>query len=119
MSPNPIVHIEFASKDPKASGEFFTQLLGWEITVDERFDYVQFEPGDGPGGAFPAAGEGYQPGETVVYVGVSDIDATLAKAESLGAKITEPKSEIPDVGFFAWIVEPSGAKVALFQGVSG
>ncbi len=78
MAGHPIVHVELASSDPRAAGEFFATLLGWQIQVDPSFDYHMFEAAGGPGGGIVKAdGEQYRPGEALVYAGTDDIEATL------------------------------------------
>jgi predicted enzyme related to lactoylglutathione lyase len=49
-------------------------------------------------------------------VASEDIDADLRKAESLGGTTVVPKTEIPQVGWFAIFKDPSGNKVGLFSG---
>jgi predicted enzyme related to lactoylglutathione lyase len=75
-----------------------------------------FRPSSGPGGGLsPVDNQMYRPGEALVYVGTDDIEATLARAEELGAKTLMPKTEIPHTGWFAILSDPSGARVALYQ----
>ncbi len=50
----------------------------------------------------------------MVYISTDDIDASLAKAESLGGKIVLPKSEIPDTGWFGFFSDPTGNVVGLY-----
>ena len=59
----------------------------------------------------------YKPDSLIVYVGSDDIDADLAKVESLGGKTVFPKTEIPHVGWFAIFTDPTGNRIALFKGV--
>jgi hypothetical protein len=51
---------------------------------------------------------------TIFYVSVDDIDAYLAKALSLGGKTLVPKVTIPN-GAFAWLSDPDGNTVGLWQ----
>ena len=52
---------------------------------------------------------------TIFYVNVDDIDAYLAKAESLGGKTLVPKVDIPNYGSFAWLCDPGGNTVGLWR----
>ena len=76
-----------------------------------------------PGGAFVKVSDGsagygqYKPGEPLIYVSSDDIDATLAKVESLGGKTLLPKTEIPNAGWFGIFADPTGNRVALFTGM--
>ncbi|NRF67066.1 VOC family protein [Aquincola sp. S2] len=48
------------------------------------------------------------------YVRVADCDATLAKAQGLGAqKVLIPPHDIPDVGRIAALIDPLGAPIAM------
>jgi len=49
------------------------------------------------------------------YVAVDDVAAATAKAKSLGAKVTVDATEIPGVGWFSVLVDPTGALIALFK----
>lgn len=49
------------------------------------------------------------------YVGVDDVDASTAKATSLGATIHVAPQDIPDVGRFSVFADPGGAALALLQ----
>jgi len=115
MNNHEIVHIEFSANDPKGLGKFYTDLFGWKTEYAEDMDYVMFDGGDGPGGGFPKAGENFKTGTVMVYVSTDDVDASLSKAESLGAKILTPKTEIPMTGWFGIFADPTGNEVGVFQ----
>ena len=122
MSNHPIVHIEIPAKDAKTAGKFYGDLFGWKIEADAMYNYVQFQAEGGPGGGFVEVGQSgvpveYKPDSLLVYVSTDNIDATLAKAESLGGKTLMPKTEIPHVGWWAVFYDPTGNRVALFTGM--
>lgn len=116
MAQHSIVHIEIPASDPSASSNFYADLFDWKILVDPKFDYHMFQANPGPGGAFIQAGGdmGSKIGEVLIYVSTDDIEATLAKAETLGATTLVPKTEIPQVGWFAIFTDPAGNRLALF-----
>jgi len=119
MSNHSVVHIEIPAQDPAAAGKFYADLFGWNIQVDPSFDYHMFQPDPGPGGGFVKVGENpsYKPGEVLIYVSTDDIDATLAQAQSLGGKTLQPKTEIPNMGWFAFFADPTGNRIGLFSGM--
>ena len=119
MASHPIVHIEFPSKDPAAAGEFYSSLFGWQITTDDQLQYVMFGAEGGPGGGFPLPQEGSKAGVPIVYVHTDDIDATLAKAQSLGGSVVSPKFEVPGVGWLGFFLDPSGTVMGLFTSAPG
>jgi uncharacterized protein len=88
----PVVHFEIIGNDATALGQFYSELFGWNINADNEYHYGVIarednlnHDGVGIGGGIGNAmngGDGY----VTVYVEVPDVEATLAKAESLGAK---------------------------------
>jgi len=118
MSNHEIVHVEIAASDTKASGKFYGDLFGWKIVTDPTADYTMYQPESGPGGGFVKPdGEMYKADTVLIYVSTDDIETTLAKAESLGAKTLMPKTEIPQTGWFAIFADPTGNRIALFTSV--
>jgi hypothetical protein len=55
------------------------------------------------------------PSTWLAYVLVDDIRAATSKAKSLGATIAKEATEIPGVGWFSVIVDPTGATLALWK----
>lgn len=51
-----------------------------------------------------------------VYFGVADVDSTTSQAESLGATVLVPGTDIPGIGRFATIQDPQGAGFGIFKG---
>ena len=86
----PVVHFEIIGTDPDKLRAYYGELFGWEFAVGGpvaesvseagRYGFVEAEEGI-PGGI--GGGEGY-PGRALFYVGVSDVEGALARAESLG-----------------------------------
>jgi predicted enzyme related to lactoylglutathione lyase len=114
VSKHPIVHIEFSANDPAAAGRFFAELFGWQIDHDATIGYTMFAAPPGPGGGLPQVGEMTKPGDVTVSVETDDIDATLAKVEALGGKTIMPKSEIPNMGWYALFSDPTGNRIGLW-----
>ena len=77
-------------------------------------NYAMFDSGDNVGGGFNPVSDINPAGTVIVYIGTDDIDASLAKAESLGAKIITPKTEIPNMGWFGLFSDPTGNMVGLY-----
>ena len=117
MAEHNIVHIEFPANDPKEGAGFYSELFGWK-TQEAPGPYWMWATEGGLGGGFNPVGTGgmfeVKPGEVIVYVSTDDIDASLAKAESLGAKTLTGKSPIPGMGWFAAFSDPTGNIVGLY-----
>ena len=115
MSRHQIVHVEIPAEDQAASGKFYSELFGWKIQAFPELDYAMFDAEGGPGGGFPKVdGQIVTPGSVMVYVGTDDIEASLARAESLGGSTVVPKTEIPGQGWFAIFSDPIGNRLALY-----
>jgi uncharacterized protein len=96
---HPVIHAEIRSADPDATRAFFSELFGWTYT-DGAFPGYSFVD-TGAEGAIPTAIGPLQGGADTVlfFVGVEDVQATLAKAEQLGGKVIQPAQEVPGVTF--------------------
>lgn len=112
----PVVHFEVLGKDGEKLQKFYGDLFDWKINTDNPMNYGLVEAaGEGSiGGGVGPSQEG-QPGHVTFYVGVPDINATLAKAESMGGKTVVPETEIPDMVTFALFADPEGNVVGLVK----
>jgi len=114
MSEHHVVHVEFSAQDREAAGKFYSDLFGWQISDMPEMNYATFDTGKNVGGGLNPVNENNPAGTVLVYIGTDDIDASLAKAESLGAKIITPKTEIPGTGWFGFFSDPTGNMVGLY-----
>jgi predicted enzyme related to lactoylglutathione lyase len=51
----------------------------------------------------------------LAYVEVDDIRATTQKAEELGGKIMKDVTEVPGMGWFSFIQDPTGSVLGLWK----
>jgi len=89
---NKIVHAEVVGKDGPALHKFWGELFGWKQNTDFPGGYGMTDAADsgivlGTGPA-PDGGGGW----VTFYVSVSDVDATLAKAQALGGTVAHTGS---------------------------
>lgn len=49
------------------------------------------------------------------YIGVDDVDKAVDKAKGLGAQVHVPPTDIPNVGRFSMIADPTGAAICFFS----
>ena len=102
---------------------FYTALFGWELRPWEMADgetYDMLYAGEvGIGGVMPhhAAATGV-PSHWIGYLAVSDVDATCVHAQAAGAKELFPPTDIPTVGRFASLEDPTGARFSPFASSS-
>jgi predicted enzyme related to lactoylglutathione lyase len=114
MSEHHFVHVEFSARDREETGKFYNDLFGWKIEQDSEMNYAMFDSGDNVGGGFNPVSDTNPAGTVIVYIGTDDIDASLAKVESLGGKIVTPKTEIPNMGWFGLFSDPTGNMVGMY-----
>jgi predicted enzyme related to lactoylglutathione lyase len=106
---NQVVHFEIGGTDTVKSSAFYSSLFGWKISEGPP----KMIEGAGLTGHLNALG--HEPlNYTVVYIGVDDIKAYIAKAEGLGAKTLVGPIAIP-TGQFAWLSDTTGTTFGLWQ----
>lgn len=111
-----ICHIEWSSTDLEKTKTFLSELFQWDFEPWGE-DYILFSPPEGPGGGISKV-DTVHPGESpVIYIEVEEIQPYLEKAKTLGGAVKIPKTEIPTIGWFAYIVDPDNNIVGLFQGI--
>ncbi|HEV7679959.1 MAG TPA: VOC family protein [Candidatus Dormibacteraeota bacterium] len=120
----PVVHFEIMGKDGAALREYYASLFGWAFDTANPMDYGTVDPKQNPtndgrvgsiGGGVGTAPEGYD-GHLTFYIAVDDVEAALARAESLGGKrLMGPftVTEGIEIGQFA---DPEGHMVGLVRG---
>jgi hypothetical protein len=107
---------ELISTDVAASKKFYSSLFGWQA---EAFagggDYTIFKQGETMVGGLMACPKSGMPAHWLPYVTVEDVDASAAKAKSLGAQVVMEPFEVPTVGRIAVLLDPHGAAIGLFK----
>ncbi len=110
---------ELVTKDEQAAGKFYSELLGWKLVDSgmEGMKYTLLKAGDkDAGGMMQIQKEwGEVPSHWMSYIAVDDVDALAAKVESLGGKVCVPPTDIPKVGRFCVVTDPTGANVSLMK----
>ncbi|WP_374128082.1 VOC family protein [Sphingomonas sp. 28-62-11] len=116
---NPIAYVEIPVTDLDRAVAFYTAVFGFALerqTID-GYDMALFPAAEGATGASGALvkGDVYVPGKTgpIVYFGVADIDAVIARAKAHGAKILYDKKDVGAFGFVAEIEDSEGNRIAL------
>ena len=116
----PVVHFEVIGKDGEKLQKYYSDLFGWDVSADNEMNYGMVAregnvspDGVGIGGGIAGGPPGYG-GHVTFYVEVSDVEAALQKAESLGGtrmmgpeKMSEPPITI------ALFSDPEGHVIGL------
>jgi predicted enzyme related to lactoylglutathione lyase len=105
---------ELMTPDTSAAHSFYSKTLGWKSQASEQVpDYSMFVGSNGPLGgsvALPAGASHW-----LAYIGTPDIDATVAQAVELGAKVIKEVEDIPGMGKYAVLNDPQGAQFAVYS----
>ena len=120
----PVVHFEVVGKDGDALKSFYSALFDWNIQSDESMGYGMVSregntnaDGAGIGGGVMGAMPGMEDyeGHVTFYVEVPDVEAALAKAESLGGTRRMGPDEVPGGPTLGQFVDPEGHLIGVVQ----
>lgn len=115
---------ELVTKDPAGAKAFYGGLFGWTWKASETSEVEYWETyreGQPIGGLLPMKGEwwGEVPPHFMPYFLVADCEAAVRKASELGGGAAVPATEIPHVGKFAVLRDPTGAHFSVIAMAEG
>ena len=117
--------IFFLCADPEATRAWYKQTLGLEESEFGGFSFAHERSAAAfPKGAmtifapFKAESDYFKPSDQTIMFNlmVDDLDAVLSRIAAAGVALVQP-SEDYDYGRFAWVMDPDGRKVELWQPV--
>jgi len=114
MAINKICHIEWMVTDLEKARVFYTGLFGWKFAAWSDTYHV-FSDDEGFTIALDASERVISGNSPRVYIEVESIDLILKKSEDLGGIITARRTEIPDIGWYAILLDPDGNSVGLYE----
>ena len=112
---------ELITPDADAAGAFYADVVGWAVAPfggGLPMDYRILSAGDAPVGgvmALPVGLGGPSPG-WYGYVGVDDVDASVAEIVAAGGRLYMPAQDLPDVGRIAMVADAQGAAFYVMRG---
>jgi predicted enzyme related to lactoylglutathione lyase len=123
-----VVHFEIPVDDAPRAKEFYRSVFDWQLDdadmgggnlyttvtttpIDEQ-SRLPTEPGAINGGLMRRTADTSAP---VITVGVDAIDDALKKVEAGGGSIVQPRTEIPDLGAFAYFKDSEGNVLGLWE----
>jgi len=118
----PVVHFEVIGRDGQKLQDYYSELFGWGIDADNPMNYGMVNreenvnaDGIGIGGGVGVGPEGYD-GHVTFYVEVPDVEAALAKDESLGGSRLVGPDEVPGGGpVIVQFSDPEGHAIGVIQ----
>jgi len=107
---------ELHTRDTAAAKQFYGGIFGWTGKAGEHDEYWHWQnAGKEIGGMTSHMGGPGVPPHWLAYIAVSDVDAVTKKVETLGGRVMVPAMEIPQVGRFSVVEDPTGAVFAPFR----
>jgi predicted enzyme related to lactoylglutathione lyase len=120
----PVVHFEIIGTDAERLKAYYSELFGWKIDSDNPMKYGMVSregnlsaDGIGIGGGVGPAPEGY-PGHVTFYIAVPDVEAALAKAESLGGQRVMGPEKVMEQVELGLFTDPEGHLVGVVRSES-
>lgn len=120
-----IVHFEIPFDDGERARGFYREAFGWDVSEMPEMNYtvastgpateqgMPSEPGFINGGMFARADAA--PKSPVLTIDVTSIDAALDKIERLGGAKLVGRTEIPNMGFYAYFTDTEGNVLGLWE----
>ena len=127
--PNPEgtpIWYELQTADPDASKKFYDHVIGWTVDakpMSPEMDYrgIATSGGDMVGGVMRLTDDmkanGAKP-TWLFYIGVDDVDASVAKVKANGGAVHLPPWDIPGVGRISMVSDPQGIPFYVMRGAS-
>ena len=104
---NPIVFLDIAGPDNVTLSRFYASIFGWESDKEGKFCVPVDSPIDGAIRQDSA--------EKRIYMGVSDITATLSLIEQHGGTVEKPRFEVSGVVVLGLFRDPAGNPMGLVE----
>ncbi len=128
LSMDPIVHFEIPVQDLEKARSFYGSIFGWDLQdwpmpdgsvyigvrttpVDET-TRIPLKPGAINGGIMKKNEHAQAP---IFAITVSSIDDYIPKIQNAGGKVIMPKVDMQGMGFYAYVADPEGTVLGLWE----
>ena len=125
---DPLVHFEIPVEDLEKARAFYGSIFGWKLQdwpmpdgstyigvhttpIDEK-THQPLKPGAINGGIMKRTKDVKAP---VFAINVSSIDDYIPKVEAAGGKVVMPKMDMMGMGFYAYVTDPDGNVLGLWE----
>ncbi len=118
VGPGRIAWFDITTTNIQKSKEFYEKLFDWKFTAVQGTDQAaEIVAGGTPIGTIRSADGAITPFNGVVYVQVTDIQASCKKATELGGTVPPGfPFNLPDgIGAIAVVVDPAGHPIGLYS----
>ena len=113
---NAVMQFQMISKQPDETARFYGALFGWHVNDDNPMGYRQIDTGSTAGiqgGIWPAPPQA--PNFVQLFMLVEDVNASVARATELGAKLLIPPTRLPEGDEMAVMHDPQGMPFGVWQ----
>jgi predicted enzyme related to lactoylglutathione lyase len=110
---------ELLTSDPEAAAKFYMALFGYGLETADMGPagtYRIMKRGDRQTAGIMKMPPMVPHAHWMTYIAVKEVDVATRNAKELGAQVVVPPTDIPKIGRFSAIDDPTGAGVALFTG---
>lgn len=126
-----VSHFEIPAKNKQQSQEFYEAIFGWKVqdvpvnmggesgsystattTETDPQTMMPTQPGGINGAIIEESDEIKSP---VITISVDSIDDHLEKVEEKGGKVIEEKQAVEGMGYYAYVEDPSGNVIGLWE----
>ena len=105
--PAPIVFFDIAGPDMAKQAAFYRTVFDWDVGQDGRFS--------APVTPRLAGTLRQDPKDKIIYLGVDDVTATLAKVTANGGHVIQPRMEVKGVVVLGLFTDPAGNSMGLVE----
>jgi uncharacterized protein len=111
---------ELLTNDPEAAAKFYGSLFGYGVEsmdMGPMGTYRILKRGDRQtAGILKMPAEATHPPSWLSYLATKDVNASTRNAKEIGASVFVEPKDIPEIGRFSVLGDPTGAMIAFFQG---
>ena len=111
----PILEWQVVTTNPDQLASFYGDLFGWKTSANNALGYRQVDTGAGSirGGMWPSPPNGHS--FVQLFIGVPDVEQSVARAVALGARVIVPVTALPDGDVMAVLADPCGVTFGLMR----
>jgi uncharacterized protein len=113
---NPVVQFQILSTAPDETAQFYSELFGWNIGAADSIGYRRIDTASNTGiqgGIWPA--DSPAPNLVQLFIAVDDLNSSVEKAHSLGARLLVAPTQLPQGDSMAVLLDPSGMPFGLYR----
>jgi len=114
QQPPHISHVEWLVTDLNRSVAFLEALFGWHFEFYSTH-YRLYTPSQGTAVGLLEVEQVKPSSAVLVHVQIDQLEQFLETAQTLGASIVTPPTQVPGHGRYAQVTDPDGHLIGLFE----